>query len=129
MWFPQLLLFIAPTVYLLECFIQNTRCPKNMHFKDCRFLLQRKMKSSSEYFVNIFIEASGKNFSSAITSWHQPIAKQELLCSKKRRMSTFLKHLKINSHFLLINQLINQSIKCSSAEKKTLNLIKKKSQK
>ena len=34
--------------------------------------------------------------------------KQELLCSQKRQMSTFMKHIKINSHFLLINQFHNQ---------------------
>ena len=44
-------------------------------------------------------------------------SKQELQCSKKRRMSTFLKHLKIIFHFLLICELINESMNESSVSR------------
>ena len=35
--------------------------------------------------------------------------KQELLCSQKRQVRTFLEHLNVNSNFLLVNQSINPS--------------------
>ena len=39
----------------------------------------------------------------------QYLEKQELISSKEHRVSTFLKHFKIISHFLLINQSFNES--------------------